>query len=147
MPVLDAAAAGQSPLTPSKTSPDPDATSTGSSNSSDPVNLPEGMTQVNWKDRISTLHTEAKQLRAQRNRVSKDLKSAMRKNKRIMERAKGLSEVDIVQILVMKRAKTATSALGATLSGDPPVNVDARESTSAPAIAASGDDVAADAEL
>lgn len=111
------------------------------------MNLPEGMTQVNWKDRISTLHTEAKHLRAQRNRVSKDLKSAMRKNKRIMERAKGLSEVDIVQILVMKRAKTATSALGATLSGDPPVNVDARESTSAPAIAASGDDVAADAEL
>lgn len=146
MPVLDAAAAGQSPLTPSKTSPDPETTSTGSSNSSDPVNLPEGMTQVNWKDRISTLHTEAKHLRAQRNRVSKDLKSAMRKNKRIMERAKGLSEVDIVQILVMKRAKTA-SALGATSSGDPSVNVDARESTSAPAIAASGDDVAADAEL
>ena len=55
--------------------------------------------------------------------------------------------MDIVQILVMKRAKTATSALGATPSGDPPVNVDARESTSAPAIAASGDDVAADAEL
>ena len=110
------------------------------------MNLPEGMTQVNWKDRISTLHTEAKQLRAQRNRVSKDLKSAMRKNKRIMERAKGLSEVDIVQILVMKRAKTA-SALGATSSGDPSVNVDARESTSAAAIAASGDDVAADAEL
>jgi hypothetical protein len=146
MPVLDAAAAGQSPRTPSKTSPDPDTTSTGSSNLSDPVNLPEGMTQVNWKDRISTLHTEAKQLRAQRNRVSKDLKSAMRKNKRIMERAKGLSEVDIVQILVMKRAKTA-SALGATSSGDPSVNVDARESTSAAAIAASGDDVAADAEL
>ena len=146
MPVLDAAAAGQSPLTPSKTSPDPETTSTGSSNSSDPVNLPEGMTQVNWKDRISTLHTEAKHLRAQRNRVSKDLKSAMRKNKRIMERAKGLSEVDIVQILVMKRAKTA-SAIGATSSGDPSVNVDARESTSAPAIAASGDDVAADAEL
>ena len=146
MPVLDAAAAGQSPRTPSKTSPDPDTTSTGSSNLSDPVNLPEGTTHVNWKDRISTLHTEAKQLRAQRNRVSKDLKSAMRKNKRIMERAKGLSEVDIVQILVMKRAKTA-SALGATSSGDPSVNVDARESTSAAAIAASGDDVAADADL
>ena len=146
MPVLDAAATGQSPRTPSKTSPDPDTTSTGSSNLSDPVNLPEGTTQVNWKDRISTLHTEAKQLRAQRNRVSKDLKSAMRKNRRIMERAKGLSEVDIVQILVMKRAKTA-SALGATSSGDPSVNVDARESTSAAAIAASGDDVAADAEL
>ena len=147
MPVLDTAADGQSPRTPSKTSPDPDTTSTGSSNPSGPVNLPEGTAQVNWKDRISTLHTEAKKLREQRNRVSKDLKSAMRKNKRIMERAKGLSEVDIVQILVMKRAKTATSALGATLSGDPPVNVDARESTSAPAIAASGDDVAADAEL
>ena len=146
MPVLDAAAAGQSPRTPSKTSPGPDTTSTGSSNLSDPVNLPEGTPQVNWKDRISTLHTEAKQLRAQRNRVSKDLKSAMRKNKRIMERAKGLSEVDIVQILVMKRAKTA-SALGATSSGDASVNVEARESTSAAAIAASGDDVAADAEL
>ena len=146
MPVLDTAADGESPRTPSNTSPDPDTTSTGSSNLSDPVNLPEGMTQVNWKDRISTLHTEAKQLRAQRNRVSKDLKSAMRKNKRIMERAKGLSEVNIVQILVMKRAKTA-SALGATSSGDPSVNVDARESTSAAAIAASGDDVAGDADL
>ena len=146
MPVLDAAAAGQSPRTPSKTSPDPDTTSTGSSNLSDPVNWPVGTAQVNWKDRISTLHTEAKKLREQRNRVSTDLKSAMRKNKRIMERAKGLSEVDIVQILVMKRAKTA-SALGATFSGDPSVNVDARESTSAAAIAASGDDVAADADL
>ena len=146
MPVLDTAAAGQSPRTPSKTSPDPDTTSTSSSNLSDPVNLREGTTQVNWKDRISTLHTEAKQLRAQRNRVSKDLKSAMRKNKRIMERAKGLSEVDIVQILVMKRAKTA-SALGATSSGDASVNVDARESTSAAAIADSGDDVVGDADL
>ena len=146
MPVLDTAAGGQSPRTPSKTSPGPDTTSTGSSNPSGPVNLPEGTAQVNWKYRISTLHTEAKKLREQRNRVSKDLKSAMRKNKRIMERAKGLSEVDIVQILVMKRAKTA-SALGATSSGDPSVNVDARESTSAAAIAASGDDVAADADL
>ena len=146
MPVLDTAADGESPRTPSKTSPDPDTTSTGSSNPSGPVNLPEGTAQVNWKDRISTLHTEAKKLREQRNRVSKDLKSAMRKNKRIMERAKGLPEVDIVQILVMKRAKTA-SALGATSSGDVSVNVDARESTPAAAIAASGDDVAADADL
>ena len=52
MPVLDTAADGESPRTPSKTSPDPDTNSTGSSNLSDPVNLPEGMTQVNWKDRI-----------------------------------------------------------------------------------------------
>ena len=146
MPVLDTAADGGSPRTPSNTAPGPDTTSTGSSNLPGPVTVPEGTEQVTWKDRISTLHTEAKKLREQRNRVSKDLKSAMRKNKRIMERAKGLSEVDIVQILVMKRAKTA-SALGATSSGDASVNVDARESTSAAAIAASGDDVAADADL
>ena len=146
MPVIDTAADGESSRTPSKTSPDPDTTSTGSSNLSGPVTVPEGTEQVNWKGRISTLHPEAKKLREQRKKVSKDLKSAMRKNKRIMERAKGLSEADIVQTLVMKRAKAA-SALGATSSGDASVNVDARESTSAAAIAASGDDVAADADL
>ena len=44
-----------------------------------------------------------------RQKLAKELKAAQRKNKRLKERARMLSEEDMVQILVMKRGKTASA--------------------------------------
>ena len=77
-------------------------------------------TGTGWAQRIKILKTEQQQLRSQRQKVTKDLKAAQRKNKRLKERARFLSEDDMVQILVMKRTKDAgneTAAVVASTGG------------------------------
>ena len=49
-------------------------------------------------------------LREQKQKISKELKAAIRKSKRLKERARHLSEEDMLHILVMKRSKQATTA-------------------------------------
>ena len=56
-----------------------------------------------WAARITGLKKQTQELREERQRVAKELKAAQRKNKRLKERARCLSEEDMVQILVMKR--------------------------------------------
>ena len=64
-------------------------------------------TPTAWADKIAELKKSTLEARLHRQRLAKDLKSAQRKNKRLKERARMLSEEDMVQILVMKRGKTA----------------------------------------
>ena len=63
-----------------------------------------------WAARIQELKKQTSQLREDRQRVAKELKAAQRKNRRLKERARCLSEEDMLQILVMKRAKSAENA-------------------------------------
>ena len=66
-------------------------------------------TPTAWADKIAELKKSTLEARLHRQRLAKDLKSAQRKNKRLKERARMLSEEDMVQILVMKRAKTTSA--------------------------------------
>ena len=73
-----------------------------------------------WPDRITELKKQTLELRATRQKVAKELKAAQRKNKRLKERARSLSEEDMLQILVMKRARgTDTGASDAAGSSTP----------------------------
>ena len=62
-----------------------------------------------WADKIAQLKKNTVEARVHRQKLAKELKAAQRKNKRLKERARFLSEEDMVQILVMKRAKTAAT--------------------------------------
>lgn len=68
------------------------------------------LSQTGWEGRIQELKLASNALRQHRQKVAKDLKSAQRKNKRLKERARCLSEEDMIQILVMKRGKSAATA-------------------------------------
>lgn len=72
-----------------------------------------------WPARISDLKKQTVELRETRQRVAKDLKAAQRKNKRLKERARSLSEEDMLQILVMKRTRVTVAGTsdGAGSSG------------------------------
>ena len=81
------------------------------------------LSQTGWEGRIQELKNTNMALRVHRQKVAKELKAAQRKNKRLKERARFLSEEDMVQILVMKRQKTtgtgssASSAASSSSSG------------------------------
>ena len=60
--------------------------------------------------RIQQLRGSQMRLREQKHKISKELKAAIRKSKRLKERARHLSEEDMLHILVMKRSKQATTA-------------------------------------
>ena len=60
-----------------------------------------------WAGKIAELKKNTAEARLYRQKLAKELKAAQRKNKRLKERARMLSEEDMVQILVMKRGKTA----------------------------------------
>ena len=62
-----------------------------------------------WAEKIAELKKTTMEARAHRQKLAKELKAAQRKSKRLKERARFLSEEDMVQILVMKRAKTAAA--------------------------------------
>lgn len=68
------------------------------------------LSQTGWEGRIQELKVASNALRQHRQKVAKDLKAAQRKNKRLKERARCLSEEDMIQILVMKRGKSAAIA-------------------------------------
>ena len=55
-------------------------------------------------------------MREGRQKTCKELKTAMRKNKRLKERARHLSEEDMVQILVMKRNKSESASASTSCS-------------------------------
>ena len=65
-------------------------------------------TPTAWADKIVELKKNTAEARKYRQKLAKELKAAQRKNKRLKERARLLSEEDMVQILVMKRGKTAS---------------------------------------
>ena len=73
-------------------------------------------TPTAWAEKIAELKKSTAEARLHRQRLAKDLKSAQRKNKRLKERARMLSEEDMVQILVMKRGKTAGDKEGVASS-------------------------------
>jgi hypothetical protein len=69
--------------------------------------------------RIQQLRKGQNKLREDRQKIARELKKAFRKSKHLKERARQLSEDDMVQILVMKRAKQAANAAQRTaLSND-----------------------------
>jgi predicted phage gp36 major capsid-like protein len=69
--------------------------------------------------RIQQLRKGQSKLREERQKIGKELKAALRKSERLKERARQLSEDDMMQILVMKRAKHAANAAQRTaLSND-----------------------------
>ena len=77
------------------------------------------LSQTGWEGRIQELKSASLALRQHRQKVAKDLKAAQRKNKRLKERARCLSEEDMIQILVMKRGKSggASSSASSAASG------------------------------
>ena len=107
MPVIDASAG-------SSDAPPNTGTETSSGNGNAPPEMNPhrillDMATTGWADRITKLKTEAKELREHRQKVAKELKAAQRKNRNLKERARCLSEEDMLQILVMKRSKTTVS--------------------------------------
>ena len=71
---------------------------------------------IGWAERIRNLKSETHALREKRQKVAQELKAAQRKNRRLKERARCLSEEDMLQILVMKKAKSTSSATGSSSS-------------------------------
>ena len=57
----------------------------------------------NWAKRIQDLKKQQDQVKGLRKKLSKDLKAAQRKTRRLKERARHLSEDDMMAILMMKR--------------------------------------------
>ena len=62
-----------------------------------------------WPARISDLKKQTLELRERRQKVAKELKAAQRKNKTLKERARCLSEDDMLQILLMKRSRSTVA--------------------------------------
>ena len=138
MPVLDAIAGSSAAAAHNNTE-----TSTGTG-----IAVPEtsntvtvDLSSAGWAGRIAGLKNQTKELREQRQRVAKELKAAQRKNKRLKERARCLSEEDMVHILVMKRTKS--SANGSSEGGGSSTSGGA--SSSGIARAADGGPLAVDA--
>ena len=74
-----------------------------------------------WPSRISDLKKQTLELRERRQKVAKELKAAKRKNKTLKDRARCLSEDDMLQILMMKRARStvgeSSDGAGSSSSG------------------------------
>ena len=67
-------------------------------------------------DLVKKLKEHAKELRKERNQNKKDLRNAIRRNKRLREKAKNLCDNDLVDILRMratKKVKRTQVSLGA----------------------------------
>ena len=90
-----------------------------------------------WAEKIAGLKKATSELREERQRVAKELKAAQRKNKRLKERARTLSEEDMMQILVMKRAKkeAATEVDPASSSAEISTSASSASAASAPELA------------
>ena len=105
MPVIDAAASAA--VAPPDTRGQAIAGASNGSTTTAAGTLTDLPVESDWATRITDLKKQTIQLREDRQRVAKALKCAQRKNKRLKERARCLTEEDMVQILVMKRASRA----------------------------------------
>lgn len=129
MPVVDASDAVRGTKRAGKVARD-DAASGGSCTTSEAASLEEpALTGGNWDQRIKALKMEANQIRDDRRKVMRQLKAAQRKNKRLKERARTLSEEDMIHILSMRRNRSASaddrasgSASGSASSGAAPAS-------------------------
>ena len=63
----------------------------------------------NWAKRIQYLKKQQDQVRDTKKKLAKDLKAAQRKTRRLKERARHLSEEDMMNILLMKRSRNQDS--------------------------------------
>ena len=61
---------------------------------------------------VNTLKADAAQLRKKRNAVAKELKNAQKRTKRIRERAKQLSDADLVAVLRMRTERKVGDSRG-----------------------------------
>ena len=99
-----------------------EASSSGTSDAASVVSVMDSV-RTSWQERVQDLKTQTQRLREDRQRVAKDLKAAQRKNRRLKERARCLSEDDMMSILLMKRMKPTaatsnTKAASSSSTGD-----------------------------
>ena len=114
MPIVDAAQGSQSQKS-RRPSEDGEASSSGAASSSqNGVAVAGQLNGGNWQQRIKALKDEAKTMRDERKTVMKRLKAAQRKNKRLRDRARILSEEDMLHILSMRRDRAASMAESAS---------------------------------
>ena len=83
-----------------------------SSPPSEQAAIPTDEVTKGWVGRVAELRAQQAELKAAKSKLSKDLKAALRKTKRLKDRARHLTEDDMLQILVMKRGKTSEDASG-----------------------------------
>lgn len=107
MPVFDVATGVASDV-PNASSTSVEGSSSASGQQSSISLDTEGTTD--WSMRIHDLREDQRKLRFERSRIAKELKAACRKNKRLKERARHLSEDDMMQILLMKQRKPSEPA-------------------------------------
>ena len=67
-----------------------------------------------WDDKIRELRAEAQRIRDDRRKVMRTLKCSQAKAKRLREKARTLSESDMLQILKMKRPLPASNSAAST---------------------------------
>ena len=68
-----------------------------------------GTPRADLFETIERLKKEQKDLKAQRKRVTTDLKNAERKRKRLRLRARQLSDADLVEVLQMRQASSSST--------------------------------------
>ena len=71
----------------------------------------QDLTQLeSWDDKVKHLRSEATKMRDDRRKVMRSLKNSMAKAKRLRDKARTLSEEDMLQILKMRRASSSTDS-------------------------------------
>ena len=71
------------------------------------------------------LREEQEKLRADRKRVQKELKNALRRKRRLKEKARQLNNTDLVEVLLMRQAeKTELSSQETGEAADPEATAD-----------------------
>ena len=56
-------------------------------------------------EKIDLLRREQQRLRDQKKKIAKDMRNAMKKKKRLQSRATLLSDIDLVEVLRMRKAR------------------------------------------
>jgi len=67
-----------------------------------------------WDDKIRELRAEAQRIRDDRRKVMRTLRASQAKAKRLRDKARSLSEADMLQILKMKRPALASNSAAST---------------------------------
>jgi molecular chaperone GrpE (heat shock protein) len=96
----------------------------------------------NLLQRIAELKAEQKKMKDQRSKVQKDLKNAMRKKKRLQQRARQLSNDDLMSVLLMRTdGEDGSGALCASQSSSSTRTGGNASSANSPSSEASGSTV------
>ena len=70
----------------------------------------ESLKTKSLADSILALREEQLRVRADRKRVQKELKNAQRRKRRLKDKARQLSNTDLVEVLLMRQAEKAVSS-------------------------------------